>query len=82
MEKKIGFKIIKEHSRHCHALVAVADGKWNTPWWLPGKYVTRDSLGRKNHGCYMWLILECNCMSCDASAIVKVDDILSLLPPI
>ncbi len=76
---EIKYKLIKKHLKHCTAVKAVEDRRWNTPWWIPGRYVTRDSIGRKNGGAYQWLVLECNCCSCDAVAIIKIDDILSIL---
>lgn len=81
--KALPYKPEKPHVAKCGAVASVERGDWGSPWWLPTEpAVYLDALGRKRGGWHgrRWLRFRCNDSACDASVLVREDDVLRLLP--
>lgn len=74
-------KQINQHSNECYAIKEFEKGVWDTPWAFIGKTVWLDKNGGNRGKTTMWQIICCNCTHCSAKLLVRVDDILALLPP-
>lgn len=68
---KDGFRLVGKHAADCWGAEAggfcCAEGvEWH------------DRLGRGKSGYSQWLVLRCNCTSCEARALVRVDVIAEM----
>jgi hypothetical protein len=75
------YRIVKQHAIGCQAIKAVIDGRWRSPWWMPGKVINADANGVLRKRSYrQWLVAECNSINCDAWMIVSAESVLRVLP--
>ena len=49
-------------------------------WYLPGRIVQRDSLGRDGAATHGWIVLECNNPGCLGEALVKLESFTTGIP--
>ena len=76
------YRKTRDHVVGCHSVAAVRRGDWETAWWAPGQVVFRKSDGTKGIGGHeQFMVLECNTIGCQASALVSVNDILAQVKP-
>lgn len=55
--------------------------RWTTPWVFLGDVFWLSKSGaRVKHGTYKWLGFVCNCIDCHGELIVRVDEVVALLP--
>lgn len=65
-------RLLKPHMKNCAGLEEVANGWWESAWWVTGDVVYADSHGRfTKHAHDRWHVLQCNIQDCDGEAIVK-----------
>ena len=49
-------------------------------WYMPGKIMWRDSMGRRNSTTHGWIVLECNNPECQGEALVKLESFTTGIP--
>lgn len=71
-----------KHRADCIAVKNVDDGNWDTPWYVTGKTVWADTVGRQRNDRYRgtsrWIVLGCNSVAgheCPAEVWVLEDSI-------
>lgn len=64
-----------EHRLNCRAVVAVIDGRWDSPWAVD-RGVWRDVNGGFRGHTTLWLNLPCNDPNCSAYALVDANTLL------
>ena len=74
---------LTKHKVHVRHLVAHEGGQIPDfhEWYLPGRIVYRDAIGRENNGdTHSWMVLECPNPQCTGEAIVLLDDFTTGIP--
>lgn len=73
---KVFVKMERPHRKDCDAVRTVEEGRWDSPWWFPGKVEWRDKIGRRiKSGSRRFLVFECNSTDCQARVLVSEDDL-------
>ena len=80
--KKIRFKVEGRHIKNCLGIRRVKEKQDVTPWaWCIDGADWRDSAGRKSkHPSGVWLVIPCNDIGCRAKLLIRVRDIITLIP--
>jgi len=82
MVKQPKTKLLAEHRDGCWALKHAESGFWNTAWCpIPErKWLSLDTLGRRNSGGRPWIVFQCNDIKCEAQIAVLAKDLLVGVP--
>ncbi len=77
---EIKIRVLEGHRKGCTAVQAVEQGHWDTPWWMPGRTVSRAIDGTERGDGYRFHIVECNSTRCNAKILVSERSLLAGLP--
>lgn len=69
--KRVNWKILKPHRKHCRALYHVAQRTWGTPWSFLQEVEYRDAIGRLSKHGTRWWRTGCNCVDCPAQMAIN-----------
>lgn len=71
-------RVVGKHRKGCHAVRAVKEGMWDTPWACSCGIEWHNKNGA-GEGMHTWTRFICNDLKCSAYLLVSDDAIFSLI---